>query len=93
MTSWEIVYTQQAESDLRSIYEYIAFTLFEEKIANNQVNRMMDAINGLDEMMFRFKLYEKMKETGSLTDCFTKKKRYLPVSRCSSSYPTHYTTC
>ena len=33
MNSWEVVYTEHAENDLRDIFEYIAFSLLEPEIA------------------------------------------------------------
>lgn len=53
MTEWKVIYTARAEQDLRSIFEYIAFSLFEPEIAKNQVRRIMDAIDNLNEMPLR----------------------------------------
>lgn len=36
MSEWKVVYTEQAERDLRSIFEYIAFSLLEPEVAKNQ---------------------------------------------------------
>jgi toxin ParE1/3/4 len=36
MSIWKVVYTGQAEYDLREIYEYIALSLLEPKIAKNK---------------------------------------------------------
>lgn len=49
----------QAKSDIRNIYEYIAFKLQAPQSAINQINRIEKAILSLDFMPFRFKLYEK----------------------------------
>ncbi|MCL1875243.1 MAG: type II toxin-antitoxin system RelE/ParE family toxin [Synergistaceae bacterium] len=57
--TWEIFYTKQAEQDLRSIYEYIAYSLVEPDTAKKQVRRIMDMISGLDQMPARFRLYVK----------------------------------
>ncbi len=35
---YKLVLTEQADLDLRGIYEYIAFTLFEPGIANTYLN-------------------------------------------------------
>ncbi|MEN6463389.1 MAG: type II toxin-antitoxin system RelE/ParE family toxin [Syntrophomonas sp.] len=59
MNEWAVVYTEQAERDLRSIFEYIAFPLLELEIAKNQSQRIMDAIAKLNEMPLRYHLYEK----------------------------------
>ena len=59
MSTWEVVYTEQAENDLRGIYEYIAFTLLEPEIAKKQVKRIIEFTAKLNEMPFRYRLYEK----------------------------------
>lgn len=59
MSQWKVVYTEQAERDLRSIFEYIAFSLLEPEIAKNQTRRIMDAIVKLNKMPLRYPLYEK----------------------------------
>lgn len=58
MRRWEVVYTQQAETDLRNVYEYITFSLLEVELARNQTNRIMNGIISLDEMPLRFKVYD-----------------------------------
>ena len=44
---------------LRSIYEYIAFTLLEPEIAEGQLGRIEEGILSLDEMPERFRVFEK----------------------------------
>lgn len=56
---YEIILTKQADADLRNIYEYIAFTLFEPGIAAGQLERIEKGILSLDEMPGRFRLFEK----------------------------------
>ena len=51
--------SRQAQYDMRTIFEYIAFTLMEPKIAEKQFARIEKAINSLDKMPERFRLYEK----------------------------------
>lgn len=51
---YKIILTEQADVDLRSIYEYIAFTLIGPKIALGQLERIEKAIFSLDEMPERF---------------------------------------
>lgn len=58
MSQWKVVYTEQAEHDLRSIYEYLAFFLLEQETAKNQSRRIMDAIAKLDQMPLRHPLCE-----------------------------------
>ena len=51
--------TEQAENDLRGIYEYIANELKSPEIAINQLDRLEKNILDLDFMPDRFRLYEK----------------------------------
>lgn len=55
---FKIHVTSQAENDLRSIYEYIAFTLIEPHIALKLLTRIEAGILSLDEMPDRFRVYE-----------------------------------
>jgi toxin ParE1/3/4 len=59
MNSWKVVYTEQAESDLQGIFDYIAFSLHEAETAKKQVRRILVAIAKLDQMPLRHPLYEK----------------------------------
>lgn len=54
---WNIVYSAAAREDLKAIYEYIAYELFEPKIASKQVETIMDLIKKLDEMPEKYPLY------------------------------------
>jgi toxin ParE1/3/4 len=56
---YKIVLTKQADTDLRYIYEYIAFTLLEPEIAVRQLERIEKGILSLDEMPERFRAFEK----------------------------------
>ncbi len=56
---YKIMLTDQADADLRSIYEYIAFTLLEPEIASGQLKRIEKGILSLDEMPERFRMFEK----------------------------------
>lgn len=56
---YKIILTKQADTDLRGIYEYIAFTLLEPEIAARQLDRIEKGILSLDEMPERFKVFEK----------------------------------
>lgn len=49
----------QAERDLRSIYEYIAFELQSVQNAKEQLDRLEESICGLDQMPERYRRYEK----------------------------------
>lgn len=56
---YKIVLTKQADTDLRGIYEYIAFTLLESETAARQLDRIEKGILSLDEMPERFRLFKK----------------------------------
>lgn len=56
---YEVIATEQAESDLRGIYEYIAFELLAPENAKGQVARLEEMILGLEEFPNRFRQYEK----------------------------------
>lgn len=58
MNVWKVVYTEQAEKGLLGIYEYIAFSLLELKIAGKQIKRIIEAVVKLNEVPFRCRLYE-----------------------------------
>jgi toxin ParE1/3/4 len=59
MITWKVVYTGQAEQDLRQIYEYITFSLLEPGVGRNLSRRIMAAVAGLNQMPLRHRLYEK----------------------------------
>lgn len=48
MKNWHVEIAESAEEDLRSIYEYIAFTLFEQQIAKNLIHRLKKRIYKLN---------------------------------------------
>lgn len=57
--TFDIEIAYQADSDLRSIFEYIAFELQSPVIAIEQLKRIENKINLLNEMPERFQLYRK----------------------------------
>lgn len=50
--------SEQADRDLRNIYEYIAFELQSPENATGQLDRLEKSIMGLDQMPERFREYE-----------------------------------
>ncbi|MGN1111654.1 MAG: type II toxin-antitoxin system RelE/ParE family toxin [Acutalibacteraceae bacterium] len=56
---YRVEITEQAEADLRGIYEYIAFSLLSPQSAKSQLERLEEKILKLDRMPQRFKKYEK----------------------------------
>ncbi len=57
--SYAVVITQQADSDLRFIFEYIAFELQAVQNAAGQLSRLEKNILSLDEMPERYRRYGK----------------------------------
>lgn len=56
---YEVIITDQADADLKGIYEYIAFELLSPDNATGQLKRLEERIIGLEEFLEKFKLYEK----------------------------------
>jgi toxin ParE1/3/4 len=56
---WDVNYTDDAISDLQGVYDYISDVLLEPVTADKQTNRIMDAADSLDNMPFRYRLYDK----------------------------------
>lgn len=55
---FEVEISEQADRDLRNIYEYIAFEFQSPENAVGQLNRLEESIMGLDQMPERFREYE-----------------------------------
>lgn len=55
---WKILYSERAKEDLQSIYEYIAYELYEPDTAAEQVRAIMDEIGDLDEMPMKYRQYD-----------------------------------
>lgn len=77
--SWNIVYTEQAECDLRDIFEYIAFNLLVLDTAKKQTRRIMEAILSLEQMPMRHSLYDK-------EPWYSKGLRVLPIDNYLAFY-------
>ena len=56
---YEVEVSQQADSDLRGIFEYIAFELQSPKNASRQLDRLEGQILSLNMMPERYRRYEK----------------------------------
>lgn len=56
---YEVFTTEQAATDLRAIFEYIAYELLAGENAIKQLDRLEEAILSLDEMPERYQLYDK----------------------------------
>lgn len=57
--AYDVVISNQAETDLRGIFEYIAFTLQERQTASEQLGRLEKSIKSLEQMPRRFRAYGK----------------------------------
>ena len=56
---YEVELSEQADSDLRGIFEYIAFELQSPENASGQLDRLEEQILSLDTMPGRYRKYEK----------------------------------
>ncbi len=56
---YDVQISNQAETDLRSIFEYIAFELQSVQNAVGQLTRLEERINSLAQMPDRYRTYEK----------------------------------
>jgi toxin ParE1/3/4 len=56
---WNVITLPNAENNIEDIYKYITFELLEPIIAANLIKRIKTAINGLNQMPERFRLYDK----------------------------------
>lgn len=56
---YEVTTTDQADTDLRGIYEYIVFELLSPDNAIGQLDRLEKNIMGLEEFPEKFRHYEK----------------------------------
>ena len=56
---YEILTTNQANVDLRGVYEYIAYELLSPDNAAGQIDRLEKHIIGLEEFPEKFRRYEK----------------------------------
>ena len=56
---YAVITTDQADADLRGIYEYIAFELLSPDNAAGQLGRLEERIAGLEKFPEKFRHYEK----------------------------------
>lgn len=55
---YRVELSEQADADLRGIFEYIAFELLSPENALGQLERLEQSIMGLDQMPERFQTYD-----------------------------------
>lgn len=56
---YELIITEQADADLRGIYEYIAFELLTPENAARQLDRLEESIIRLEEFPQKFRFHDK----------------------------------
>ena len=56
---FDVQISEQADRDLRGIYEYIAFELLAPENAAGQLDRLESAISKLDYMPDKFRMYDR----------------------------------
>jgi toxin ParE1/3/4 len=56
---YEVITTNQADADLRGVYEYIAFELLSPDNAAGQLDRLEEHIIGLENFPEKFRVYGK----------------------------------
>ena len=56
---FDVQISEQADNDLRGIFEYIAFELLAPENAAGQLDRLEEAINKLEYMPEKFRRYER----------------------------------
>ena len=56
---YEVTITEQANADLRKIYEYIAFELLSPENAAGQLDRLEENIIGLEQFPEKYRAYNK----------------------------------
>ena len=72
--------SEQAEADLRSIFEYIAFELQSVQNAAEQLSRLEKYIHSLHQMPERFRRYDK-------EPWYSRGLRVVPVDLLSKMFP------
>ena len=71
---YEVELSEQADSDLRGIFEYIAFELQSPENASGQLDRLEEQILSLDTMPERYRKYEKEPWKKPWTSCIASRQ-------------------
>ena len=80
---YEVITTEQADYDLRGIYEYIAFELLSPENAAGQLDRLEEHIVGLEKFPEKFRSYEK-------EPWYSRGLRVMPVDNQLRNYTAMY---
>ena len=59
MSEWKVILTPEFKQEFKDIHPYIAEVLLVPETAKNQVARILDQVEKLDDMPNRFPLFEK----------------------------------
>ncbi len=79
---YKVLYSAAARSDVKAIYEYIAYQLLVPETAKAQVDRIIQAIDSLEKLPYRFKVYDEEPWRNKGLRCFTVDNYmvfYLPI--------------
>jgi toxin ParE1/3/4 len=57
--NYTVIISEQAETDIRAIFEYIAFALLSIQNATKQITRLEEGIESLSQLPNRFRKYDK----------------------------------
>ncbi len=68
---YRVLYSAAAKKDLKSIYEYIAYKLLVPEIAYGQIDRIIKAIDTLETLPYRYKVYDEEPWASEGLRCFT----------------------
>lgn len=79
--NYSVVITDQAGADIRSIYNYIAYSLLSIQNAINQVNRIEQQIYSLDEFPRRYPKANNLNILGNLNIEDIENLRYMTVDK------------
>ena len=75
----DVQISEQADRDLRDIFEYIAFELLAPENAAGQLDRLEDAISKLDNLPEKFRRYEREPWKSRETEYYFLRKIGKPV--------------
>ncbi len=68
---YKVLYSNSAIKNIEEIYEYIAYDLFAPETAESQVKRIIEAIDALDHLPYRYKVYDEEPWLSEGLRCFT----------------------
>lgn len=57
--NYTVIISEEAETDIRAIFEHIAFTLLSIQNATKQIARLEEGIESLSQLPNRFQIYDK----------------------------------